>query len=53
MKSTALILLAVATAISSGCASYRKNFQNKTVVNIGYCAGGSMRATLLPYVLEV
>ena len=42
MKSTTLILLAVATAITSGCASYRRNFQNKTVVNIGSFADSTI-----------
>ena len=42
MKSTACILLAVAVAVTSGCTSYKKNFKNKTVVNIGSFADSTI-----------
>jgi hypothetical protein len=42
MKSIVPILLAVATAVTSGCASYKKNFQSTTVVNIGSFADSTI-----------
>ena len=42
MKPTVRILLVVAVAATSGCASYRKNFKNKTVVDIGYFADSTI-----------
>jgi hypothetical protein len=40
MKSTTFILLA--TLLLSGCASYKKKFQNKSVANIGYFADSTI-----------
>jgi len=42
MKPIVPILLAVAMAVTAGCASYKKNFKNKTVVNIGYFADSTI-----------
>lgn len=42
MRSIAPVLLAVVVAVTSGCTSYKKNFKNKKVVDIGYFADSTI-----------